>query len=52
MNIFFESQQYLTRIHGLGEVIGNFISDGHIHYIFFLTFGNHHHGHIGVDLLN
>ena len=39
-------------MYGFDEVIGNFCPDGLFHDVFFLVFGNHDDGEVGLELFD
>ena len=52
MDILFQGEQYLVRVDGLDEVVGNLGADGLVHDVLLLALGHHHHGHCGLHLLD
>ena len=52
MNMFLQAKQNLTRVHGFNQVIGDLLSDGLLHDMLFLRFGNHHHRHLRMNTLD
>ena len=44
VDMLFQTKQYLTRVDGLDEIVGYFLSDGLLHDLLFLGLGDHHHG--------
>jgi hypothetical protein len=52
MNIFLKCKKNLARIYGFGQVVGNFVANGHVHNVFLFAFGNHNHRHIWINVLS
>ena len=44
MDVLFQRQEYLVGIDGLDQIVGNLLSDGLFHDVFFLALGHHHYG--------
>ena len=46
VQILFDRKQNLHRVNRFNQIVGNFATDGLIHDIFLLAFGDHNHRHI------
>ena len=49
---FFQREEYLHRVDGFEQVVGNLRADGLVHQVLGLVFRHHHHGYVGLLRLN
>lgn len=52
MDILLQREQYLVGVDRLDEVVGNLLSDGLLHDVFFFAFGHHYYRQRRLQLLN
>jgi hypothetical protein len=43
VDVFLQGQQHLHGIDRFDQVVGNFMTNGLVHDVFFLAFGDHYH---------
>ena len=49
VQVLLDRQQDLHRVHGLDKVVSDFAADGLVHDVLLLAFGDHDHGHVGLE---
>ena len=52
VDVLFQRHEYLHRVDGFEQIVGNLCADGLVHEVLGLVFGDHHHGHVGLHLFD
>ena len=52
MDVFLQRQQNLHGIDRFEQIVVNLASDGLVHQVLSLVFGDHHHGNVGMEVFD